>query len=271
MLKAFDPKFLDIVTDAKQKKSLKKKRRLMTFWRRLSSDQLSSIQKQVRFKNAWSNEETANLVPLCPQFTNPDVTVGASQGPRGRSHHGQDSFDGGGSVLLSSAATMAIENSVTEEPSSTGEHWNKSVWRGMSHIREWLSVRPLRGWKDNCAQLCLCRSHRLPWSRQYCYPDRGTTAQGQLESTGVGGSCLQRLLVKQDCQRCCHGLQVVEHFSITANNMKTAVQNRITCCFCSCIATSKNSSFITWGDVLDFYIKHVMQPSQAKKASRISK
>ena len=52
----------------------------------------------------------------CLQFSDPrGVSGGGSRG-----HRGHDSFEGGGGhSVLSSAATMAIDNSVTEEPSTS--------------------------------------------------------------------------------------------------------------------------------------------------------
>ena len=53
---------------------------------------------------------------VCLQFSDPSgVSGGGSRG-----HRGHDSFEGGGGhSVLSSAATMAIDNSVTEEPSTS--------------------------------------------------------------------------------------------------------------------------------------------------------
>ena len=48
MFTKYDPKILDVVADAKQKKSLKRKRRLINFWRRLTPEQLNLIHRQVQ-------------------------------------------------------------------------------------------------------------------------------------------------------------------------------------------------------------------------------
>ena len=50
MFTKYDPKILDVVADAKQKKSLKRKRRLINFWRRLTPEQLNLIHRQVQVR-----------------------------------------------------------------------------------------------------------------------------------------------------------------------------------------------------------------------------
>ena len=113
---------------------------------------------------------------------------------------GQDSLDAAASVL-SSAATMAIENSVTEEPSST-DHLS---FQGAANIViQTEGARP----RESLSQ--------PEWVAAVC--------------------------------NACSSNKIANDASLAFN----------------CIASAKNSSFITWGDVLDFYIKHIMQPSQAQ-------
>ena len=58
MFTKYDPKILDVVADAKQKKSLKRKRRLINFWRRLTPEQLNLIHRQVQ---VWQSNAYWNL------------------------------------------------------------------------------------------------------------------------------------------------------------------------------------------------------------------
>ena len=58
MFTKYDPKILDVVADAKQKKSLKRKRRLINFWRRLTPEQLNLIHRQVQ---VWPSNAYWNL------------------------------------------------------------------------------------------------------------------------------------------------------------------------------------------------------------------
>ena len=67
MFTKYDPKILDVVADAKQKKSLKRKRRLINFWRRLTPEQLNLIHRQVQ---VWpTNAYVLKLVWLSVDYS----------------------------------------------------------------------------------------------------------------------------------------------------------------------------------------------------------